>query len=128
MLELIFQGFMEWAYGLALECWEYFSSSLLDIMSMDYAYMRVLMICSSEDLLKICELLLHLRPRLREPLKSFHKGENSDLNRDCLSEDLKHLAFLYQFCHANEGPSCGWTLHWTMGDRLFDFHTCYMPT
>lgn len=36
MLELIFQGFMEWAYGLALECWEYFSSSLLDIMSMDY--------------------------------------------------------------------------------------------
>lgn len=32
MLELIFQGFMEWAYGLALECWEYFSSSLLDII------------------------------------------------------------------------------------------------
>ena len=40
MLELIFQGFMEWAYGLALECWEYFSSSLLGIMSMDYAYMK----------------------------------------------------------------------------------------
>lgn len=40
MLELIFQGFMEWAYGLVLECWEYFSSSLLDIMSMDYAYMK----------------------------------------------------------------------------------------
>ena len=40
MLELIFQGFMEWAYGLTLECWEYFSSSLLDIMSMDYAYMK----------------------------------------------------------------------------------------
>ena len=36
MLELIFQGFMEWAYGLTLECWEYFSSSLLSIMSMDY--------------------------------------------------------------------------------------------
>ena len=36
MLELIFQGFMEWAYGLTLECWEYFSSSLLGIMSMDY--------------------------------------------------------------------------------------------
>ena len=35
MLELIFQGFMEWAYGLTLECWEYFSSSLLCIMSMD---------------------------------------------------------------------------------------------
>ena len=40
MLVLIFQGFMEWAYGLALECWEYFSSSLLSIMSMDYAYMK----------------------------------------------------------------------------------------
>ena len=34
MLELIFQGFMEWAYGLTLECWEYFSSSLLSIMEM----------------------------------------------------------------------------------------------
>lgn len=31
---------MEWAYGLTLECWEYFSSSLLSIMSMDYAYMK----------------------------------------------------------------------------------------
>lgn len=40
MLELIFQGFMEWAYWLTLECWEYFSSSLLSIMSMDYAYMK----------------------------------------------------------------------------------------
>lgn len=40
MLELIFQGFAEWAYELVLECWEYFSSALLDIMSMDYAYMK----------------------------------------------------------------------------------------
>ena len=40
MLELIFQGFMEWAYGLALECWQYFSSVLLDIMSMDFAYLK----------------------------------------------------------------------------------------
>ena len=40
MLELIFQGFMEWAYGLALECWQYFSSALLDIMSMDFAYLK----------------------------------------------------------------------------------------
>lgn len=40
MLELIFQGFMEWAYGLTLECWEYFSSSLLSIMSMDYRTVR----------------------------------------------------------------------------------------
>lgn len=40
MLELIFQGFMEWAYGLVLECWEYFSSALLDIMSLDFAYLE----------------------------------------------------------------------------------------
>lgn len=40
MLELIFQGFAEWAYKLVLECWEYFSTALLDIMSMDYAYMK----------------------------------------------------------------------------------------
>lgn len=31
---------MEWAYGLTLECWQYFSSSLLDIMSMDFAYLK----------------------------------------------------------------------------------------
>ena len=40
MLELIYQGFAEWAYELVLECWEYFSTALLDIMSMDYAYMK----------------------------------------------------------------------------------------
>ena len=40
MLELIFQGFVEWGYGLTLECWEYFSTSLLDIMSMDFTYLR----------------------------------------------------------------------------------------
>lgn len=40
MLELIFQGFMEWAYGLILECWQYFSSALLDIMSLDFAYLK----------------------------------------------------------------------------------------
>lgn len=40
MLELIFQGFMEWAYGLTLECWQYFSSALLDIMSMDFTYLK----------------------------------------------------------------------------------------
>lgn len=40
MLELIFQGFMEWAYGLTLECWQYFSTALMDIMSMDFAYLK----------------------------------------------------------------------------------------
>ena len=40
MLELLFQGFLEWAYGLTLEAWEYFSSVLLDLMSLDFAYLR----------------------------------------------------------------------------------------
>jgi len=40
LLELIFQGFAEWLYGMALECWEYFSSALLDIMSLDFAYLK----------------------------------------------------------------------------------------
>ena len=40
MLELIFQGFIEWGYDLALETWQYFSSALLDIMSLDFAYLR----------------------------------------------------------------------------------------
>ena len=31
---------MEWAYGLTLECWQYFSSALLDIMSLDFAYLK----------------------------------------------------------------------------------------
>ena len=41
MLELIFQGFIEWIYGLILECWEYFSTVLLDIVSMDFAYLKL---------------------------------------------------------------------------------------
>lgn len=40
VLELIFQGFAEWLYGLTLECWQYFSSALLDIMSLDFAYIK----------------------------------------------------------------------------------------
>ena len=40
LLELIFQGFSEWVYGLVLECWNYFSSSLLDIMSLDFEYIK----------------------------------------------------------------------------------------
>ena len=40
MLELIFQGFVEWIYGMVLECWEYFASALLEVMSMDFEYLR----------------------------------------------------------------------------------------
>ena len=40
MLELLFQGFIEWVYGLILECWEYFASVLFDLMSLDFAYLR----------------------------------------------------------------------------------------
>lgn len=40
MLELLFRGFFEWIYGLILECWEYFSSVLFDLMSLDFAYLE----------------------------------------------------------------------------------------
>lgn len=40
MLELLFQGFVEWLYGLILECWEYFASVLFDLMRLDFAYLR----------------------------------------------------------------------------------------
>lgn len=40
MLELIFQGYIEWMYTLVLEVWNYFSTSLLDIMSLDLAYIK----------------------------------------------------------------------------------------
>lgn len=40
MLELIFQGFSEWIYGLILEAWEYFAFAMLDIMSLDFVYLE----------------------------------------------------------------------------------------
>mgnify|MGYP007069942146 CR=1 FL=1 len=40
ILEIIFQGFLEWAYTLILEIWEFFSTALLNIMSMDFAYLQ----------------------------------------------------------------------------------------
>lgn len=40
LLELIFQGFFEWVYSLILECWNFFFTSLLDIMSLDFAYIK----------------------------------------------------------------------------------------
>jgi len=40
LLELLFQGFIEWIYDLILECWEYFASVLFDLMSLDFAYLR----------------------------------------------------------------------------------------
>lgn len=40
MLELIVQGFLEWEYGLILDAWEYFSSALIDLMSMDFVYIE----------------------------------------------------------------------------------------
>ena len=40
LLEFIFQGFFEWVYGLILDIWNYFSSSLLNVMSLDFAYIK----------------------------------------------------------------------------------------
>ncbi len=39
MLELIFQGLIEWFYGLIMEAWEYFASVLLDLMDLDFSYL-----------------------------------------------------------------------------------------
>ena len=41
MLELIFQGFFEWIYGMILEAWEFFSGKLIDLMSMDFVYLQM---------------------------------------------------------------------------------------
>ena len=38
LLEFIFQGFFEWVYSLILDIWNYFSSALLNVMSLDFAY------------------------------------------------------------------------------------------
>jgi len=40
LLEFIFQGFFEWIYSLILEIWNYFSSCLLNVMSLDFAYIQ----------------------------------------------------------------------------------------
>ncbi len=40
LLEFIFQGFFEWVYSLILDIWNYFTSSLLDVMSLDFAYLK----------------------------------------------------------------------------------------
>ena len=40
MLELIFRGFFEWIYGLLVEIWEFIADGLLDIMSLDFAYLQ----------------------------------------------------------------------------------------
>ena len=40
LLEFLFQGFFEWVYGLILDIWNYFSSSLLNVMSLDFAYIK----------------------------------------------------------------------------------------
>ena len=40
LLEFLFQGFFEWVYGLILDIWNYFSSSLLNAMSLDFAYIK----------------------------------------------------------------------------------------
>lgn len=41
MLELIFQGLIEWLYGLILEAWEYFFSVFTDVLNVDFDYLKV---------------------------------------------------------------------------------------
>ena len=41
MLELLFQGLIEWLYGMILEVWEYFFSAFTDVLSVDFDYLKV---------------------------------------------------------------------------------------
>ena len=40
MLELLFQGLIEWLYGLILEAWEFFFSVFSDILDVDFDYLK----------------------------------------------------------------------------------------
>ena len=40
MLKLIFRGFIEWLYGLLMDIWVFIADGLLDIMSLDFAYIQ----------------------------------------------------------------------------------------
>ena len=40
MLELIFRIFLEWIYSLLVGVWEFIAEGLLDIMSLDFAYLQ----------------------------------------------------------------------------------------
>ena len=51
MLELIFQGLIEWIYGLILEAWEYFVVVFMDILSLDFTYL--------EDHMDVLPLIRH---------------------------------------------------------------------
>ena len=41
MLELLLRGLLEWVYGLLLEIWEYFVSAFLDVLNVDFAYLKL---------------------------------------------------------------------------------------
>lgn len=40
MLELLFQGMIEWLYGLILETWQYFFSVFVTVLSVDFEYLK----------------------------------------------------------------------------------------
>ena len=40
MLELLFQGLIEWLYGLILETWEYFFSVFIEVLNVDFDYLK----------------------------------------------------------------------------------------
>ena len=41
MLEILLRGLLEWLYGLLLEIWEYFVSAFLDVLNVDFAYLKL---------------------------------------------------------------------------------------
>ena len=40
MLEPIFRGLIEWLYGMILEAWDYFFGVFMDVLSVDFDYLK----------------------------------------------------------------------------------------
>ena len=76
MLELIFRGFLEWIYVLIVEMWGFIADGLLDIMSLDFAYLQthVPIIGQMEQLLLAVGWALLLGNLVFQALKSMAAG------------------------------------------------------
>lgn len=76
MLELIFRGFLEWVYVLLVEMWGFIADGLLDIMSLDFAYLQthIPIIGQIEQLLMAAGWALLLGNLVFQALKSMAAG------------------------------------------------------
>lgn len=95
MLELIFRGFLEWIYVLLVEMWGFIADGLLDIMSLDFAYLQthIPIIGQMEQLILAVGWALLLGNLVFQALKSMAAGLGFE------GEDPK-LLFLRTFVFA----------------------------